>query len=326
MPRCSCSDAVPSDSVLIRSVRNLLAGLGLVVLASCTLVTSPEPLPKGFFGLESATAPTPEQTAWLGIEVAFNESDSLESLDLQPGVRIMLVEGGSPAAEIGLQVGDVLLSFEGTPTDDPERLEALLRGVQNERAIALEIQRGDEVFAAEPVVSLRSSDQLRSLYFVERALWRVALSEGGEYPYPRIHLLSDDSPLTEAGAREGDWIMSFQGRDPGSPAELVRRVRRELQPGEEFEITVRREANGRVRELSGRAWMPETVLNEVGLWPLFSWDIDRGENREVFEVGDLILLSVFKMRRVGNVKRWSILSLLTWETGTAMLQSVEGEE
>ena len=32
------------------------------------------------------------------------------------------------------------------------------------------------------------------------------------------------------------------------------------------------------------------------------------------------------MRRVGNVKRWSILSLLTWETGTAMLQTVEGEE
>lgn len=312
--------------MLSSSARTSLAGIVLLVGASCTLVTSPEPLPKGFYGLESATAPTPEQTAWLGVEVAFNEADSLESLDLQPGVRVTAVEGGSPAAEVGLRVGDVLLSFEGTPTDDPERLDALLRGVKEARIVALEVQRGDEVFAAEPQLALRSSDQLRSLYFVERALWRVALVEGGEYPYPRIHLLAEDSPLRDAGAREGDWIMSFQGRDPGSPAELVRRVRRELQPGEEFELTVRREANGRVRELDGRAWMPRTVLNEVGLWPVFSWDIDRAENREVFEVGDLIILSLFKMRRVGNVKRWSILSLLTWETGTAMLQTVEGEE
>ena len=289
-------------------------------------MTSSEPLPKGFYGLESATAPTPEQTSWLGVEVAFNEADSLESLDLQPGVRVTSVEGGSPAAEVGLRVGDVLLSFEGTPTDDPERLEALLRAVKEERVVALEVQRGDQVLAAEPQLRLRSSDQLRPLYFVERALWRVALTEGGEYSYPRIHLLAEDSPLVDAGARDGDWIMSFQGRDPGSPGELIRRVRRELQPGEEFEMTVRRGANGRVRELNGRAWMPRTVLNEVGLWPVFSWDIDRGENREVFEVGDLIILSLFKMRRVGNVKRWSILSLLTWETGTAMLQTIEGEE
>ncbi|MCH2101303.1 MAG: PDZ domain-containing protein [Planctomycetes bacterium] len=310
---------------MISIVRILLVSLTLLLGASCSLVTSPEPLPKGFYGLESATAPVPELAAWLGVEVAFNESDSLESLDLQPGVRLTEVEGGGPAAEVGLRIGDVLLSFDGTPTDDPERLDSLLRGVASERAVALEIQRGDQVFAVNPVVRLRSSDQLRGLYFVERALWRVALTEGGDFPYPKIHLLAEGSPLRQAGAREGDWIMSFQGRDPGSPAELIRRVRRELQPGEEFKLTVRREANGRVRELEGWAWMPRTVLNEIGLWPVFSWNVDRAENRETFEVGNLIILSLFKLRRVGSIKRWSILSLLTWETGTAMLQTVEVE-
>lgn len=310
--------------MLLRS-RFLVLVLGLFAPA-CTLSMTPEPLPQGFYGLEAATAPTPEQTAWIGIEVAFNESDSLESLDLQPGVRVTSVEGGSPAADSGVLVGDVLLSFDAVLTDDPERLESLLRSVKEEREVALELQRGDEVFEAKVLVRLMSSSKLRSLYFVERALWRVALTEGGDYSYPRIHKLAEASPLEEAGAREGDWILSFQGRDPGSPAELIRRVRRELQPGDPFEITVRRDANSRIRTLQGRAWVPETVLNEVGLWPLFWWDVDRGENRETFEVGDLIILSLFKMRRIGTVKRWSILSILSWETGQATLQSVEGGE
>ena len=157
-------------------MRLVLTLLLTLLGSSCTLVSSPEPLPQGFFGLESATAPVPEQTAWLGIEVAVNESDSLESLELQPGVRILSVEGGSPAADVGLQVGDVLLSFNGTPTDDPERLAILLRGVSQAGAVRLEVQRGDEVLLAEPSLSMRSSSQLRPLYFVERALWRVALT------------------------------------------------------------------------------------------------------------------------------------------------------
>jgi membrane-associated protease RseP (regulator of RpoE activity) len=309
--------------IMLLRARFLVLALGLLVPA-CTLSMTPEPLPKGFYGLAAATAPSPEQTAWIGIEVAFNESDSLESLDLQPGVRITSIEGGSPAGDAGLLVGDVLLRFDAVPTDDPERLESLLRGVKEEREIALELQRGDEVFEALVQARLMSTNKLRSLYLVERALWRVALSEGGAYSYPRIHKLAEDSPLTEAGAREGDWILSFQGRDPGSPAELIRRVRRELQPGDPFKITVRRDANSRIRTLEGRAWVPETVLNEVGLWPIFAWDVDRGENRETFVVGDLIILSLFKMRRVGTVKHWSILSILSWETGQATLQSVEG--
>lgn len=295
----------------------------VLILPACTLATVPEPLPEGFYGLESVTAPVPERQAWLGVEVAFNESDSLESLDLQPGVRVLEVEAGSPAEAAGLRVGDVLLSFDGTPTDDPKRLEALLRAVAETRAVTLEVQRGAEVLEAQPEVQLRESRELRSLYFVERALLRAAFREDLESPYPRIHLLAEDSPLREAGAREGDWVLSFQGRDPGSPAEFVRRIQRELQPGDEFEVTVRRDVNGKVRELDGRAWMPRQVLNEIGLWPVFSWDIDRAENREVFEVGDLIFLSVFRMRRIGTVKRWSILGLLSWETGRATLQTVE---
>ncbi|MAW61524.1 MAG: hypothetical protein CMJ94_11905 [Planctomycetes bacterium] len=304
-------------------MRLVLTLLLTLLGSSCTLVSSPEPLPQGFFGLESATAPVPEQTAWLGIEVAVNESDSLESLELQPGVRILSVEGGSPAADVGLQVGDVLLSFNGTPTDDPERLAILLRGVSQAGAVRLEVQRGDEVLLAEPSLSMRSSSQLRPLYFVERALWRVALEEGGQEPYPRIHKFAPRSALKRAGAREGDWILSFQGQDPGSPGELVRRVRRELQPGDPFQLTVKRGDNGRVRELEGTAWKPRTRLQAIGLWPLFGWETDRAENREVFELGDLILISVFKMRRVGSVTYWSILGLLRWETGTATLQSVE---
>lgn len=288
------------------------------------MVSAPEPLPSGFFGLESATSPEPEQQGWIGAEFAINESDSLESLDLQPGLRVTALDSAGPFAQQGVRVGDVMLSFAGVPTDDLERVQQLLRNITQAQSVEVELQRGDEVFLAEVPVAVRRATGLRSLYFVERALWRVAFAEGDQVPYPRIHQLAPDSPLVKAGAEEGDWVLQFQGRDPGSAAELVRRVRRELQPGDEFSVRVRRSDGGQELTLNGRAWMPDRVLQQVGLWPLFYWDRDRGENREVFEVGDLVLFSVFKMRRIGTVKKWSILSLLTWETGVATLQPVGG--
>jgi PDZ domain-containing protein len=305
--------------------RTVLAGLVLPALVSCTVQRDPLPLPKGFFGLETTPILQQQATGWIGAMVEMNDADSLESLDLMPGVRVSAIVEGGPAAEAGLHVGDVLLSFDGTATDDPERLEALLRAIQKPRQAVAQVQRGAEVLSAEIRVRMQGGERMRSEYFIERALLRAAFRDS-DHPsaYPEVAALVEGGPLEQAGVKVGELIQTFQGHDPGSAAELVRRIQRELQPGDLVSLEVMAE-DGRHREIELRAWSPPMVLNSLALWPVFSWDFDREENREVFEIGDFFIFSLFKVKRVGQVKRWSILSIFSWETGRPTLQLVENE-
>jgi hypothetical protein len=298
----------------------------LCCLQSCTFRTQPEPLPKGFFALEAATHQAKEPSGWIGASLEMNDADSLESLDLMPGIRVSSVVEGGPANLAGLQVGDVLLSFDGTLTDDPDRLDSLLLGVKQERQAQIKIQRGSEVLAAQVLVQMRQDHQLRSLYFVDRAFLKfAATNDPTDGKYPLVSHVSDDSPLKRARVLPGDRILEFQMRDPGSAGELIRRVKQELQPGDLAHFLVQTGEQS-PRKIKVRAWEPDMVLNSIGLWPIFGWEVDRDENRSEFEIGDLIIFSIFNVQRVGEVRHWSILSLFHWETGRPTLMTLEDSQ
>lgn len=57
------------------------------------------------------------------------------------GIRIIQVAPDSPAQQAGLQIGDKILSAQGTPVDKIEQLQALIKSKAGQ-AISLEIQRG----------------------------------------------------------------------------------------------------------------------------------------------------------------------------------------
>jgi hypothetical protein len=311
-------------TVFKRLAHGLLC-VALCCLASCTFRTEPEPLPKGFFALEAATHQAEEPTGWIGASLEMNDADSLESLDIMPGVRVSAVVEGGPAHATGLRVGDVLLSFNGVPTDDPDRLEAMLLTIISAQQAELEIQRGNEVLAAKVQVELKQDNLMHSLYFVDRALLKFAISndpENGRFPI--VTHLANDSSLKRAKVKPGDRILEFQKRDPGSAGELIRRVKQELQPGELAHFVVQ-SGDEEPRKIKVRAWEPDMVLNSIGLWPVFGWDVDRQENRSTFELGDFILFSIFKVQRVGEVRHWSVLTLFHWETGRPTLLTLEDE-
>ena len=217
-------------------------------------------------------------------------------------------------------MGDILLSFEGVPTDDPERIPALLRGRRGGEEATLRAQRGAKVFEVSATLQEKEFSQARILFWVDRALLRAAFEDGkDESAFPVVVEVSPDSPLSAVGVGPGDSIESFQGSDPGSAAELVRRIGRELGPGDPFRIWTR-SPGGVGREVRGRAWSPDRILTEFRLWPLFSWNLDPGEDREVLIVGDLILASVLKKIREGGETRWSIFSVFSWKTGIPELE------
>ncbi|MBC8328290.1 MAG: PDZ domain-containing protein [Planctomycetes bacterium] len=301
--------------------RLFAATLALLPLAACA-VHRPLPLPKGLLELEGVVEEEPGRRGWIGVEVAPNESDSLEDLEIRPGVRVTDVAAGSPAERAGLRLGDVLLAFDGTRVDDPGRLESLLRGIDRPRPVVLKVERGTAVLEIEAEAEARSPlGRTRTLYHVDRALVRAAFRDTVvDGAFPEIARIAAESPLRQAGAREGDLVLSFQGRDPGSAAELVRRFRLELEPGQKVELVLRR-PDGEEDAVRFRAWSPGRELISSQFWPLWAWHQDSVSQRESLLIGDLILLSLFRKESVGGETEYSILSLISWKTGEALLES-----
>ncbi len=296
------------------------------LLAACTVEYASLPLPAAFFqeGAVDELRP-PERRAVLGLEVALNEADDLASLDLQPGVRVVAVVPDGPADLAGVRVGDVLLEVDGVTVDDPGRLESVLDSIREERLVKLLLQRGARVFETEAVPEVVTVETGRTVAWVERALLRVAVADDGPGPgdprgiHPVVVGLGPDSPLADAGVRVGERIVAFQGRDAGSAAEFVRRIRLALEPADPFTLDVL-DGAGATRTVEGWAWDPGRRVVAVRLWPVFGWRTTPTEDRDLFWVGDLVLLDLFRYERIGGEASWSVLGLLHWETGEAVLE------
>lgn len=307
-------------------MRLLLAALAGSAAAACTVTRVALPLPADFV-IEATGASDGAETrhAWIGLEVDLNETEDLNSLDVRPGVRVTRVEPDGPAARAGLQVGDVLLEWDAAPVNDPGRLAAMLANVHEARPVAIQAERRTRVFAAQVMPEIRTTEAGQTLAYVERALLRVAVRDAAasaadpQGRWPEVVGFGPESPLQSAGARAGDRITAFQGRDPGSAAAFVRRIGLELQPGAGAEFTLLA-PDGTLREVRCAAWSPGVALTALGLWPLFCWEREADGSRGVFWLGDLLLLQVFRVDRVGGERQYSLLGLLHWSTGEAYLQ------
>ena len=77
----------------------------------------------------------------LPVELPERQSESQAE---KHGLLVTAVAAGSPADAAGLLIGDVLLSFAGSPIHDPESLLTLLRRDQLGKAVTLTVVRGVE--------------------------------------------------------------------------------------------------------------------------------------------------------------------------------------
>lgn len=306
-------------------MKPLLALLPPLALGACTLAREPLPLPAAFFAEQAIDEEGPRSAGWIGLEAQLNEGDDLSSLEIRPGVRVSAVVADGPAARAGVRVGDLLLRFGGVAVNDPGRLEHLLAHLADASPVETDVERGSRVFRTEIVPEIRIAETGRTLAWIERALLRVAVRDAPARPGaapslgPLILGFGPDSPLQAAGARVGERIVAFQGADPGAAAAFVRRIGLELRPGDEAALRLAGE-DGSERELRVRAWSPGSRLTRLGLWPLFCWEDEIAADRGLFWLGDLLLVQVFRVDRLGGERRWSVLGLFEWRTGSAVLQ------
>ena len=111
---------------------------------------------------------------WLGIELQGRAKDPTKLSDDATGIEVMNVLPEGPAAQAGLQRGDIIIALDGQPLADANSLIQLVARKTPNTTITLTVQRGDEqhqipvtlgerqgqVSQAEPVLPPQDPQQL----------------------------------------------------------------------------------------------------------------------------------------------------------------------
>jgi S1-C subfamily serine protease len=127
-----------------------IRGLGVVIPASIAWQTAAAllqhgTLERGYLGLA-------------GVPVRLSESQR-EKSGVDGALLLVHVKAGSPAAEAGLLVGDVILTFDGQPVETPEDLLQLLSADRVGRLAVIGILRGAASTDVSVLVQKRPGSQ-----------------------------------------------------------------------------------------------------------------------------------------------------------------------
>ncbi len=142
----------------------------------------------------------PVEQAYLGV--------SLEVTD--NGVSIVDVAPDSPAADAGLEVGDIITDINAEAIADAAAAAAIISDLEPGMEITLDIVRAGEDLTIEATLGSRmqSNFEMRGdMVVFDGTSWRILA-------------LTDDSPLAEAGLQAGDTITAING-DSVDPAALT---------------------------------------------------------------------------------------------------------
>lgn len=290
----------------------LLAAAGC---ASAPVRPVPDPLPET---LAWATAPAAEaRGAFLGLKTRENDSGTLDALLFEPGVRVTRVVEGSPAEAAGIEVGDVLLSLDGERTDDSDTLDALVAKRTPGTSAALELQRGDAVFALDVTLADSASDatppEVLFLKDPSRSLAGWATGPSG------VVLVSahEDSPFPEAGVPVGSVVTALDGEPVHSARGLVRRVQ-SFEPGESVEVAVL-EADGSVTLRDVELYEPPTKVTGFMIPILMNYEADVAGESASFVLLDLYVISLFRYTRTGAETEYRFLRWFQFSSGVGEL-------
>ncbi len=165
---------------------------------------------------------------WLGVSIQALDADLAESFGLErvTGALVTKVLEGTPAAEAGLQRGDVLLNFNGKPVRGVRELQLLVASAPIGKEVPVEILRDGTRITLQVVTVPRTEVSARA--------------EGGETPVPeswlgmsfketpegvRIAQIDNGSVAAVGGVREGDLLLGINRRQ----IETINDLRNELQ-------------------------------------------------------------------------------------------------
>jgi serine protease Do len=201
--------------------------------------------------------------SFIGVSVRDVTADEAAKARLQPagGVLVEEVTSGTPAAQAGLQKGDIIVDFDGervrsarqftrlvqdTPSGRPVRATLLREGSrrtvdltpqqrEGSRLLSLNRDRLERQLRSLPDFSLRFDTPSRAFDLLAGAPARLGLTlqrlDGQLAAYfgvkegVLVSSVERDSPAGQAGAQAGDVITAVNGRRVTSPSDVTTAVR-----------------------------------------------------------------------------------------------------
>ncbi len=310
-----------------RSKSAFLSGWMSLLLLSACVSTEPRELvptisqsPEQIVLAGDGGASEPEVD--FGLTATVNESDSLTNISVLPGIRVRSVSNGGPADRAGIRAGDVILSIDGLPSNQPDILDLLALETTDNRSFEFEVRRNTTVFQATVAVQPIRNETLPpvELYRTDPVLLRAGFTtehlsgrSGEPLTGARIVRIFDQSPLLMAGLLEDDVVVAVDEQSIGSAQGLVTMISSNYQAGDRVNLQFLR--RGELMNEDLRLWHPGTRLSELSIWPLFSYESSLSPDQTRLRVGDLILFSLFQYQRTGPEREYSVLGIFRAASG-----------
>jgi membrane-associated protease RseP (regulator of RpoE activity) len=264
-----------------------------------------------------------------GLELALNESDSLSNIEVLPGVRVRGVSSNGAADVAGIQLGDIILSINGTLVNHPDVVMALQQDAMTAESFLFTVRRNTVVFEATVIPrAIANNPAPKELYRVDpiasRAAYRTEMVQIQEQPAVAAAKLVEvfpESPLAAANIKPGDLILAVNSVPLNSAQDLVTRLNTEFELGERVSLTV---YNGHtVHDSQLNLWNPGRRISEFSLGPLLRYKSSLASRSSRFSLLDLWLFSFYSYSRVEEERRHSILGLINFGSDLGALVEEE---
>lgn len=262
-----------------------------------------------------------------GLELGLNESDSLLNVEILPGVRVRNVANNGAADSAGIQIGDVILSIDDLPTNHPDTVESLQQVTDNTN-FEFTVQRNTTVFATTVIGrTISSNNGPRELFRIDPIATRAGYStemitvNNESLAAAKVVELFPQSPLPQANIAIGDIILRLNGVNLNSAQDLISRINREVQLGQEVNLTVY--DNGAIAEKTLTLWDPGRRISRINVGPLLQYESSLSPSSENFSLLDFWLFSVYNFSRTEGERSHSIFGLINISSDYGELTELE---
>jgi serine protease Do len=184
------------------------------------------------------------QRGWLGVEIQSLSDQLAEGLGMgdDKGALVAAVVPDSPAARAGVEVGDVIVEFDGKPVDKVKDLPWLVANTQADARVPLTVWRKGKRQTLNTVIGHMPDDQKVATSSAVRdgdaqqagqlGLGLAELTPQAQQQYDvedtvqgaLVVQVRSDSPAARAGLRPGDIIRMVDRVEVRSPADVARQV------------------------------------------------------------------------------------------------------